>query len=210
MEMGGLMGGFYRVSVWVARFAYINILWIVFTLMGLIVLGFMPATVAMFSIMRKWVTGHHDIPVFQTFWIHYKSEFLKSNIIGLFVILLGIILYINFMFAQVPGTVMMVIRYVLLFVSVLYIVMVLYLFPTYCTFELKIPVLLKTALLLGLAYPQFTILMVVGVLLIQTLLMYVPGLIPFFAASFLSYTLMWIAQRVFNRVKKKEEMLQQS
>ncbi|WP_088102786.1 YesL family protein [Halalkalibacter urbisdiaboli] len=210
MEMRGIMGGFYRISIWIARFAYVNVLWVLFTLMGLIIFGFMPATVAVFTITRKWVLGDYEIPVYRTFWMEYKKEFVKSNVIGIVLMLLGIILYINFMFVQEPGTIMLVVRYFLLIVSLFYLVMVLFLFPTYATYELRAPVLLKTALLLGLAYPHYTLFMVVGVLLLQTILMYVPGLIPFFTVSVLSYILMWIGQRVFNQVKKKEEAFEQS
>ena len=37
--MEGLIGGIYRYSEWIMRLAYINILWILFTLLGLVVFG---------------------------------------------------------------------------------------------------------------------------------------------------------------------------
>ncbi len=75
MQMGGIMGGFYRVSEWIMRFAYVNILWGLFTLAGLVLFGFMPATVAMFTVIRKWLMGETDIPVFKTFFASFKKRF---------------------------------------------------------------------------------------------------------------------------------------
>lgn len=65
--MNGFIDGYYRFAVWITRFAYLNLLWIAFSLVGLGVVGFFPATAAMFAVVRKWVHGEKDIPVFQVF-----------------------------------------------------------------------------------------------------------------------------------------------
>lgn len=80
--MQGFMRGFYSISEWVLRFAYVNVLWISFNLLGLIVFGFFPATIAMFTVVRKWVLKETDISVFNTFWFAYKKEFFKGNFLG--------------------------------------------------------------------------------------------------------------------------------
>src|SRR5690625_1995366 len=68
----GLSGRLYRICEVITKFAYVNILWFVFTLLSLIIFGFMPATVALFSVTRKWVMGDMDVPVFSTFWGTYR------------------------------------------------------------------------------------------------------------------------------------------
>lgn len=47
----------------------------VFTLLGLGVFGIMPATAALFAVMRKWIQGQDNVPVLKTFWQEYKGEF---------------------------------------------------------------------------------------------------------------------------------------
>ncbi|MFA9556724.1 DUF624 domain-containing protein [Evansella sp. AB-rgal1] len=54
MDNKGLIGNLYRVSEWLIRLAYINILWMLFTIVGLIILGIAPATATVFTIIRKW------------------------------------------------------------------------------------------------------------------------------------------------------------
>src|SRR5699024_12166732 len=78
--MDDLVGGYYRLCVWVTRFAYVNVLWILFTFLGLVFLGAMPSTVAMFAVIRKWVTGDKEVPIFKTFLESYRTEFVKANI----------------------------------------------------------------------------------------------------------------------------------
>ncbi|HET7616371.1 MAG TPA: DUF624 domain-containing protein, partial [Bacillales bacterium] len=84
------------VMEWLTRLAYINILWLLFTLAGLVVFGFGPATNAMFALMRKWLLyPEEDVPVWKTFYRIYRSEFVRSNVLTSIVFLLGVILYFD-------------------------------------------------------------------------------------------------------------------
>ncbi|MFL6557407.1 MAG: YesL family protein, partial [Bacillus sp. (in: firmicutes)] len=87
------MQGLFTLTEWITKFAYVNFLWMGFSFLGLVIFGVSPATVAMFTIVRKWIIGEQDIPVFRTFWNTYKAEFLRSNGLGIvFVLLTGLIL----------------------------------------------------------------------------------------------------------------------
>ncbi|MBP3952866.1 YesL family protein [Bacillus suaedae] len=210
MEMTGLMGSFYRVSVFISRLAYINLLWIFFSLVGLVVIGVMPATVAMFTVMRKWLDTE-DVPIFKTFLQTYKSEFIKSNLYGLFFIFVGYILYVNFILAADQVIWMMVVRYCLLVVSILFITTLLLFFPIYVRLELQGTQYIKTALLLGVAYPQYTCMIVIGIVGIQYMMMTLPGLTLFFAASLVSYFITRVVNIIFKVVeRKKEHMLNEA
>ncbi|ARK29548.1 YesL family protein [Halalkalibacter krulwichiae] len=209
MEMNGFMGSFYRISIFISRLAYINFLWILFTLMGVIIFGFMPATVAMFAVTRKWVNGAEDFPIFKTFWQFYKEEFLKANLYGLFFVFTGYIIYINFLLVADQVLWMTIARYILLVISILFIVTVLMFFPVYVHLKLKGSEYLKTALFLGLAYPQYTVIMVFGIVGIQYLMMFLPGLIPFFTASLMAYLLVRIANIIFRVVERKNQAIEE-
>ena len=67
---------------WIWRFMILNFLWVIFMVAGGVVLGIMPSTVATFYILRKWVQGNFDIPIFKTFKDVYKKEFINSNKCG--------------------------------------------------------------------------------------------------------------------------------
>lgn len=69
-----LTNGLHGFCVWVMRLAYLNLLWLLFTLAGLGVAGLMPATAAMFTVTREWVKGNPDASVFSVFLRAYKEK----------------------------------------------------------------------------------------------------------------------------------------
>lgn len=202
MELDGMTGGFYRISLIVSKMAYVNILWMLFTLLGLGIFGLMPATVGLFAVVRKWIMGDKDIPVFRTFWWNYRKEFVKSNLLGLILFLIGYILYVDFAFIP-SGGFYTAIRIGLVMILILYIIILLYIFPVYVHYDWKISLYLKYALLLGTGHPHFTFLMIIGISVLYFISISFPGIIPFFSVSLLAYMIMWLAYVV---IKKLEDM----
>ncbi|MFC4402738.1 YesL family protein [Gracilibacillus xinjiangensis] len=68
----------FTAAEWISRFAYVNLLWIGFSLLGLVVFGFFPATAAMFALVRQWIMGNIDKPVFSSIWVTIKKNFSKA------------------------------------------------------------------------------------------------------------------------------------
>ncbi|QQZ59287.1 DUF624 domain-containing protein [Paenibacillus sonchi] len=125
MEFKGAMGGLYRITEWISRIAFSNILWalcsipflfIAVTKMIMLgsgaggpneqitlnwVLGILapftvfPATAALFTVVRKWVMGNTDVSTFRTFFQGYKENYLKSMLGGGIYTLLTVIMYVD-------------------------------------------------------------------------------------------------------------------
>ncbi|MEK3903719.1 YesL family protein [Paenibacillus sp. FSL R7-0179] len=125
MEFKGAMGGIYRITEWISRIAFSNILWalcsIPFLFAGILkilmlgseaggpneqimlnwVLGIFapftvfPATSALFTVVRKWVMGNTDVSTFRTFFQGYKENYLKSMLGGLIYTLLFVVMYVD-------------------------------------------------------------------------------------------------------------------
>ncbi len=74
--------GLYRFSDRFAKLVYLNILWMGFSLLGGLVLGFAPATMAMFAVNRNWIWGDQERPLFPLFWEKYRREFWAANAVG--------------------------------------------------------------------------------------------------------------------------------
>ncbi|WP_245546988.1 YesL family protein [Evansella cellulosilytica] len=90
----------FKIADLIYRFVALNLIWLLFFLMGLGILGFMPATVALFSVIRKWLMGEQDLRLFKMFFHYYKAEFVRSNILwGIFLIIFYVI-YVNFSFVS--------------------------------------------------------------------------------------------------------------
>lgn len=125
MEFKGAMGGLYRLTEWISRIAFSNILWalcsVPFLFMGLmkmIMLGsgaggpneqitlnwalgilapftVFPATAALFTVVRKWVMGNTDIGTFRTFFQGYKENYFKSMLGGAIYTVLFVVMYVD-------------------------------------------------------------------------------------------------------------------
>nr|WP_269154326.1 YesL family protein [Bacillus sonorensis] len=198
------MGRVLSFCEWVMRFAYTNLLWFLFTILGLGVFGFMPATTALFAVMRKWIMGRSDIPVFKTFWMAYREEFFRSNALGCIMAAAGIILYIDLAFIYPENVFLYILRFVIMVFGFLFLIMFFYMFPLLAHFDWKKRMYLKFSLILGVSYLQYTLTMIALVILLLAAFAYLPGIIPFFSVSLVSYLIMWLAYQVFKRAGAAE------
>ncbi|MBD1379397.1 YesL family protein [Metabacillus arenae] len=201
MRLGGLSGRFFRISEWISRLAYVNFLWLLFTLTGLVLLGIMPATVALFAVIRKWVLGKNEFSVFSVFWKTYRKEFVKSNFLGAVLVIFSFILYVDLAFIPIEGIFFTLIRFGVLVISFLFLIVLLYIFPVYVHYDWKIGMYLKYAFILGASYPHFTFGMMIGIFILYLILTIVPGVIPFFSVSLLAFMIMWTANQVFKKAE---------
>lgn len=205
MQMNGFTGGIYKLSEWVMKLAYVNILWIIFSILGVIIFGFFPATTAMFVVVRKWLMGDDEVSVFRTFWGAYKKEFVKSNILGMFIILLGYVLYANIAFFKNTNGVLSLAYYLNIVVSLGYVLTLLYVFPTFVHYDAKVLQVFKNSFFIMIMNPIATTIMVVGGIAVYLLVTTVPGLIPVFSGSALSFVVMWAAFFAFSRIESKQK-----
>jgi uncharacterized membrane protein YesL len=202
----GLLGTFYIVMEWVTRIAYVNLLWIVFSLLGIIIIGFAPATTAMYTITRKWSMGNSDVPIFPTFWRTYRSEILRANKLFWPLIIVGYILYIDYQYlTSMQGLAFLTMMFVFVNVSILYLILLLYLFPVFVHFKLKTFQYYKQALIAGISSPLSTFLMIVSIILVGLLIERIPGLLPVFPACLLSFATMRLGYTAFLKLEQKSK-----
>ncbi|MCJ8009082.1 YesL family protein [Lederbergia wuyishanensis] len=204
MEMNGFLGGLYKLGEWIIRLVYVNILWILFILVGGIALGIMPSTAALFAIMRKWMIGDENLPVFKTYWHSYKKEFTQSNIIGLILGILLLIFYIDYRVILISqGASFQILALFLIIILFLFTLMCLYIFPVFVSYELKLVQYFKYSFLFAFASPLSTVFMIIGLFFSCILAIIVPGLIVFLGVSAPAFIIMASANRAFEKVKHK-------
>jgi uncharacterized membrane protein YesL len=197
--------GLNEICTLILKLVYIQLLWIGFTLAGLVVFGAGPATYAMFSVMRQWVRGNKDIPVFKSFYRAFTTGFKESLGFGLFYLAGGVILYVDLLYVQSP-----VLRGTLLVVSFLYTISLFYIFPILVHYEWKSAFLkIKCSLLFGLSYLQYTLILFVALGAVYFVLLMYPGVMTFFGLSVGSYMTMWMANQVFKRIELYAGVAQQ-
>lgn len=175
----------------------LNLLWISFSLLGLIILGLFPATVALFSVLRQAIIFDDDTSIFKLFVNKFKTEFINSNVIGYIALALGIILYIDLKVLQQldNGIIQTTLASVTVVISCVYIVTALYIIPVFVHFNLTPWQYPKYALILSIGRPFQTIMMICGIIVVLFLYMKFPPLTLLFGMSFIGYIMMTIASK---------------
>ncbi|RDW20623.1 YesL family protein [Oceanobacillus chungangensis] len=199
--MNTINAAIYNILEWITRFAYINLLWILFTLLGGVIFGFFPSTIAMFAIVRDWLRGKSDFPILKSFWKYYRGDFLKSNQLGIFISLITAIITINLFFIQLNTLDWLTWTYAPLFAFILVFVLFLfYIFPAFVHFDLKIFKLIKNAFLIMLVNPIQTILMLLSLVSIFFIMYLIPPLFFIFGGSSYAFITMWLCLNIFNKI----------
>src|SRR5690625_3464290 len=192
-SMSKFVSGYYRLALWITRFAYLNLLWVVFTFVGLIFFGFLPATAAMFAVVRKWIGGEADIPVLPTFWKSYRKEFVKINIIGYIVFIIGYLLTIELQILRTQEHIAYYIAsFGILGLFLVYAIIVLYLFPIFVHFNLKPFQYIKWSFLIGIGHPLLTIFLL-GAMIALFYFSYISILAFLFFFGFSIYVYLWLS-----------------
>lgn len=195
----------YQILEWITKFAYVNLLWIVFTFAGCVVLGFYPATIAMFAMVRDWLRGKSDLPVLKTFWVYYKRDFLKSNILGLFINILFVFIITDIYYIQVSMNETLSWTHIPLFAFMLLVALFLfYIFPSFVHYDLKVGQLMKNALLIMIISPIHSFFMLVCIVSTFFIMRAVPALFFIFGSVTYAFITTWLSLHAFDRIQDKK------
>ena len=195
------MSNLYSLTEFITRLAYLNLLWILFSLGGLIIFGIAPSTVALFAVIRKsMIHKDKEFSVFKEYFGIFKKEFLRSNILGIFLGVFVVLIWINF---NILKTITVIPNILLVsffaFLLVICLVIFLYVFPVYVHFDITLKKVISTSLILGVGNFFYTLFMVLGLYIIYRILLFIPGIIPFLGTSMYVYFVMWLSLKVFGR-----------
>ncbi|WP_159881331.1 YesL family protein [Paenibacillus puerhi] len=234
MEFRGVMGGFYRISEWIMRLSVINVLWVIcsipfflaaipmfmpnitegdiyfaFLLMGVLApFTLFPATAAMFTVARKWVTGDEDVPLFKTFFRGYKSNYVQAMLGGLLYLVFAAVLVANFRFYGNQAGMFGILRFLVLSISVLLIISMFHFFSILTHLHMKTLQIVKNAVLITIGSPIRSLSMIVvnGIIFYVSFFMFT-FLIPFFMGSLIAVTSFWHFNQIFGKLQDKQQAL---
>ena len=156
---------YYHTLDTLTKVAVINILWFITSLVGIGVFTFMPATVAVFVLMKEMV-DKNDTPVFKPFYRIFGKEYLKSQGVFLVLLLIALILANNFITyynqaLEAQRMIFSIAFYATSFLILLYIMTLLHVFLIYIYFpHYKVFRILKFAFIVSFLFPFRTILLI--------------------------------------------------
>jgi uncharacterized membrane protein YesL len=196
----------YQVFDWITRFAYLNVLWILFTISGGFIFGFFPSTIAMFTIIRDWLKGETNSALFTSFWAYFKREFWKSNRLGIFVTLLSVIVVIDFWYIHILPPSLTWTHIPLLVFILFSLLLLFYLFPTFVHYDLSVRTIIKNAFLIMLIHPLHTLLILVCLASLTLIMYLLPSLAFLFGGSSYAFITMWLCLHAFTGMTRKTTM----
>lgn len=195
---------FQHVTEWILRLIWTNLLWIGFTLFGLVLFGIMPATVALFTVTRRWTRKELDFSVWDVFKETYFKEWKDSNKIGIVFLIISFVLSVDLRFASEMDGLFSIFLYVFFIaLTLLFIMTLVFFFPIYVHYTFSLKDYLKQSFIYSLVSIKETILIVIGVFLIGFLIYRTPGFIPFLTGVLPAYWIMNVCMKKFRQLESK-------
>lgn len=182
----------------ILNLVYLNFLWILFTLLGLIIFGIGPSTYAIVSICRQWVKGNDDLSVLPSFWKYYKESFKESVLISWIYLLIGYILTIDLLYVY-----NWYLRVLFLIIAFVYLLSLIFIYPTMAHYNWKgIFLKMKMAFLFGFSQLQYSLVLILVIIISYLVAVRIfPGILVFFGISFLFFIITWTANQIFTRME---------
>lgn len=201
-------GSWMIVFEWIWRVVSINLCWIAFTILGLGIFGFFPSSIALFTIVRKWLRKETDVSVWKTFSQVYFKEWKRANGIALVYYAIGIFLFIDLRIVMELMTGALS-TFLIVFFSVLFLFLFLamgYFFALYSHFELTVKDYIKQSFIFSVTSISSTLWIGAGLLVVGFLIFKVPGLLPFISGVAPAY---WIMRVCLSRFYQLERLVSQ-
>jgi len=166
---------------------------------------FFPATSAMFSVARKWVTGDADVPLFRSFFRYFKENYKPAMLGGFVFEFFYVVFLVNFQFYTDQTNWLGNLNLVFLVFLALLAAVVLNYFCYVAHFDLPFGKLLRNSALITVAKLPNTlsILIVNGALLYLSFKPRLMFLALFFTGSLTALYTFWSFHRMISKIQEK-------
>ncbi|MEH1126985.1 YesL family protein [Micromonospora sp. CPCC 206061] len=164
----------YEAADEVAWAAKLNLLWILFTLMGGVLLGVGPATVAAYTLARRRAMGE-SFRSWPAFVSVYRREFTRGSVLVLPLVAAAALLVTNYFYFASLGSAGSISQVATVVALGILVVIAAYALPMSVHYDLRTPHLLPKASLFALTRPAASVLL----LFVFTAVVYVATTFPF-------------------------------
>lgn len=179
--------------IWAAR---LNLLWILFTLAGGVILGLGPATVAAYTLARRHAQGE-SIQAWTEFWTVYRREFVRASLLILPVAVLATVLVGNYLYFSALGPGSGALRIATFLALVVLAGVGSYLGPLYAHYDLPLWAYVPKASLLALTRPASSVLLLFALSAIAFVTSAAPVLAALISIGAWIYLNTWLCLRFF-------------
>jgi uncharacterized membrane protein YesL len=200
MNIRSTVDGLFGVCEWLMRLALINVLWLGFTLAGVGILGWAPATVATFTLVRKLLLSRdEEVPILSTFIQAFRKEFIHANMLGLLLLVSIGMLYISGASMMVIGS-SIVPKMILIGVAFLTCIITIFIFPVFCHYQLSIQNYIRYSLTIGVANLHYFAMILFILFIVFFVYSSFPVVMFFYFISLPAFIIMFISLKMFNKI----------
>ncbi len=195
---------------WIVTLAYLNLLWIGFSLLGLVFFGIGPATITVYTLIRKKLRQGDLAHIFTQFRKEFRKQLNPGNVYFPIVMGVGIFLYIDMRIISVlpqSPIIQLVVIPALFILTALAIVVSTFTIGYYIENEESVFKSFQQGFWLSLISPVSALVILHALLLQFLILTYVPAFILFFSMSLYALMTEWIMNKAFNRMKVRKKSL---
>jgi uncharacterized membrane protein YesL len=204
MQVSEISSAFNKISIGIMRVVYLNILWILFSLVGLILFGVGPSFIALFIVLRKMIRKDNQTSIFSAYFSAFKSNFLKGNLFFYFYSLLACILYFDLRyFGQIDGILYDFVTSVFFIFSFLLFLAFCYIGPAFSHYKMSLFEYIKVSFIMPFIIPLESFFILLGLILCIILFTILPGLLPFLCISLPAFVITIVSLKGFNRWSKR-------
>jgi len=196
------------ISEWIINMALLNLIWFSLTLLGGVLFGWGPATVAVMAVQRQQFREMEKVKIWEVAWSTYRKSFLQANGLGwLFQISGLLLLFYSFTLTHWNGVLMFIFAGIFFMIALLFAIALIFIFPVYVHYELNFFEYVRYALTIGLSYLHVTVMMGVSIAVIVWAYTIFPGLMLVFAMSLPTACLTYFSLNIFGKIEARRRAL---
>ncbi|MDZ7835078.1 MAG: DUF624 domain-containing protein [Alkalibacterium sp.] len=192
---------------WLTTLAYLNLLWLGFSLLGLIFFGVGPATFAVHSLVKTKLRQGDLSHVFDKFKTEFRNHLKDGNIYFWIMAAVTLFIYVDMRVVQAlpqSPVIQFFVIPALLILSALVLVVATFTLGIYFEFGDSLMKSVKDGFWLSLISPVAGLVIVHAFLIGILIFAYVPALMLFYSLSFYAFITQWIMAKTFRRIKRKK------
>jgi uncharacterized membrane protein YesL len=190
----------------IATFLMANLMWVAF---AAIIITLPAATAGLFATLAPWIRGK-DTELFSRFFGTMRRQWLKSTVIAVIDVVIGVIVVFNFRAFALMGPdnlLVLIMSSVNLFVVMTVLMANLYIWPLLVLFDLPLRRLLNVSLRLVLGHPFWSFLVSGIVLLLVGVGLILPPVVTvLFLFSAIALVVNWGSWRIIQKYASPEEL----
>lgn len=193
---------------WFMKTVKLNLIWIFFSIIGLGIFTIFPTTSATLAVTNEWIKGNFNTSIRKVFIPAFKKNFWKSQILGYSMALFLLVLYVDFkLILTLNNSVKMNIMLVFLIaILVVFILFTLYAFPILIHLNKNLKETLKLSILNSLSFLNWTVLTVLGLIVIGVVTFKMPILLLFLSVSASLFFVNFMYKIIFREIIKANEL----